>query len=86
MAYYRPCPVCGAALDPGERCDCRNEARENAKIAPKAQHKKRSRPGAATPERPGGNRFADQHFQLHDSKNKVKNQGGLQNEWVMSLI
>lgn len=22
MSYYRPCPVCGAALDPGELCDC----------------------------------------------------------------
>ncbi len=22
MAYYRICPRCGAALDPGERCDC----------------------------------------------------------------
>lgn len=22
MAYYRICTCCGAALDPGERCDC----------------------------------------------------------------
>lgn len=22
MSYYRTCPHCGAALDPGERCDC----------------------------------------------------------------
>ena len=22
MSYYRVCPLCGAALDPGERCDC----------------------------------------------------------------
>lgn len=22
MAYYRTCPLCGAALDPGETCDC----------------------------------------------------------------
>lgn len=20
--YYKTCPICGAALDPGERCDC----------------------------------------------------------------
>ena len=25
MSYYRVCPLCGAALDPGERCDCQNE-------------------------------------------------------------
>ena len=25
MPYYKPCPLCGAALDPGEICDCRDE-------------------------------------------------------------
>ena len=25
MSYYRVCPCCGAALDPGERCDCQDE-------------------------------------------------------------
>ncbi len=25
MPYYKPCPCCGAALDPGERCDCQNK-------------------------------------------------------------
>ena len=25
MPYYKPCPLCGAALDPGEICDCREE-------------------------------------------------------------
>lgn len=25
MSYYRTCPLCGAALDPGERCDCREK-------------------------------------------------------------
>ena len=24
MPYYDTCPDCGAHLDPGERCDCRN--------------------------------------------------------------
>ncbi|MEH2957795.1 hypothetical protein [Candidatus Merdisoma sp. JLR.KK006] len=26
MAFYRTCPKCGAALDPGEHCDCEKEA------------------------------------------------------------
>lgn len=25
MSYYRVCSLCGAALDPGERCDCREK-------------------------------------------------------------
>jgi hypothetical protein len=25
MAFYRTCPICGAALDPGERCDCQQK-------------------------------------------------------------
>lgn len=25
MAYYKRCPFCGAALDPGEKCDCGEE-------------------------------------------------------------
>jgi len=33
MPYYRPCPVCGAALDPGERCDCRENERAALMIA-----------------------------------------------------
>lgn len=32
MTYYRTCPLCGAHLDPGERCDC--------------QEKEKDRPGA----------------------------------------
>lgn len=26
MSYYRTCPYCDAALDPGETCDCRRPA------------------------------------------------------------
>lgn len=26
MAYYKTCPECGAALDPGEKCDCEEKA------------------------------------------------------------
>lgn len=25
MPYYRKCPLCGSALDPGERCDCQDK-------------------------------------------------------------
>jgi hypothetical protein len=25
MAYYNTCPECGCSLDPGEKCDCREE-------------------------------------------------------------
>lgn len=25
MAYYSICPDCGASLDPGEKCTCREE-------------------------------------------------------------
>lgn len=25
MPYYKSCPLCGAALDPGERCDCQDK-------------------------------------------------------------
>lgn len=28
MAFYRTCPRCGAALDPGEHCDCESEERK----------------------------------------------------------
>lgn len=32
MSYYRICPHCGAHLDPGEACDCRDKT----KTAPSA--------------------------------------------------
>ena len=25
MSYYKICEVCGASLDPGEKCDCSKE-------------------------------------------------------------
>lgn len=25
MAYYNTCPNCGCNLDPGEKCDCKEE-------------------------------------------------------------
>lgn len=34
MPYYRSCPMCGAALDPGEICDCQDKE----KAAPVLQH------------------------------------------------
>jgi hypothetical protein len=35
MPYYRPCPLCGATLDPGERCDCQDKE----KAAPVLEHR-----------------------------------------------
>lgn len=29
--YYNRCGICGANLDPGERCDCYERAKENKK-------------------------------------------------------
>ena len=31
MAYFRTCPRCGAALDPGEACECSKEDKERAR-------------------------------------------------------
>ncbi len=30
MSYYRTCPLCGASLDPGERCTCQQYERMDA--------------------------------------------------------
>lgn len=46
MVYYRECPDCGSSLDPGERCDCRDErkkkedeVREYLKIGERGQYR-----------------------------------------------
>ena len=36
--YYTTCPYCGAPLDPGEKCDCREE--EAAKVIRREEIKK----------------------------------------------
>ena len=30
MSYYKTCPLCGANLDPGEVCECKEEAAPGA--------------------------------------------------------
>ena len=35
MAYYKTCWLCGATLDPGERCDCQDKG----KAAPVLEHR-----------------------------------------------
>lgn len=44
MAFYKICPDCGTSLDPGEKCDCREEAEKkqeffsrHLKMEPKAR-------------------------------------------------
>lgn len=39
MTYYRICPDCGGALDPGERCDCHDKK----EVAPVRQHRSDSK-------------------------------------------
>lgn len=35
MAYFNTCPICGANLDPGEQCDCREEKEQPKDIEQK---------------------------------------------------
>ncbi len=59
MAYYQVCPECGANLDPGERCDCRDEKREAAPVRmgrPQAQIPAFSLSGYPNFVKPGGGR------------------------------
>lgn len=46
--YYQTCSRCGANLDPGEKCDCRDERREESIKAIYYRPKdKRKRPAVA---------------------------------------
>lgn len=59
MSLYQTCPHCGAALDPGEHCDCVNARYD--RLAPESKEKvnqlverllaeQKSRPGATNTE------------------------------------
>ena len=39
MAAYKTCPHCGAHLDPGERCDCRDETEKEPRREADAERK-----------------------------------------------
>ena len=43
MAYYRTCPLCGANLDRGEKCECQEEKEKKKEFF--SQHLKME-PGA----------------------------------------
>lgn len=32
MSYYRVCPYCAAHLDPGEKCDCREDEKAASSV------------------------------------------------------
>jgi len=34
--YFKECPYCGSYLDPGEKCNCRNERRKQKQESNKA--------------------------------------------------
>ena len=39
--YYWICPICGSALDPGEKCECKENRKENKNdesVVCKARH------------------------------------------------
>lgn len=80
MSYYHTCPDCGAALDPGERCDCRegteNEPKANTrKLTPTTTREyKKTAPVLPTPRRPGGKGIENPHFRLQFTMIKEGNQ------------
>lgn len=40
MAFYNICPYCGANLDPGEQCDCKEQQSERQQAAEKEKEVK----------------------------------------------
>ena len=61
MAYYRCCEICGANLDPGERCDCQD---------------KEAAPGTENTESCKVDMEQHLQIHLHNTRESVKNQGG----------
>lgn len=51
MAYFNTCPICGAHLDPGERCTCR-EAEERPQR--KGQRDRAGKTGGSDPRKDAG--------------------------------
>ena len=48
MSYYRTCPDCGAALDPGERCDCQEPCtNREGSVSEQAKNKNKTAADAA---------------------------------------
>ena len=43
MAYYNVCPKCGANLDPGEKCDCKDSRKTEKKAVKNVNKKKKAR-------------------------------------------
>lgn len=57
MPYYKTCQLCGANLDPGERCDCKESA---PSVAADEAHDPDLGPlynKASIPERPGSCKY-----------------------------
>ena len=43
MSYCKECPYCGANLDPGERCSCREEKAEEKEQVVKISYQAREK-------------------------------------------
>lgn len=74
MSYYHTCPDCGAALDPGERCDCRegtkNEPRANPrKLTPTTTREYKKTARCWNTETARRNGIEAPYFRLHHNEN-----------------